>query len=118
MVATGLVITAAAACTGLTGITAGHFSVALILLGLGWNFGFVGASAMVLEMHRPEERTRVQAFNDFLVFGTMALASFSAGELLATEGWAAVNWVVFPPVVVALVALLVGSARRRAGVRV
>ena len=50
-----------------------HFWLTLILLGLGWNFGFVGASAMVLECHRPEERTRVQSLNDFIVFGTMAL---------------------------------------------
>jgi MFS family permease len=101
----GLVVTLAAAATGLAGTTVAHFSLALVLLGLGWNFGFVGASALVLETHRPEERTKVQAFNDFLVFGTVAVGSFSSGELLATHGWSAVNWVVFPPVAIALAVL-------------
>jgi predicted MFS family arabinose efflux permease len=92
-----------------------HFSAGLILLGLGWNFGFVGASALVLETHRPEERNKVQSFNDFLVFGTMAVGSFWSGHLLVTLGWAAINWVVFPPVTVALVALLASGLllRRR-----
>ena len=106
IVALGLAITAAAAITGLSGITVAHFWSALILLGIGWNFGFVGASAMVLEAHRPEERNKVQAFNDFLVFGTMAVGSFSSGQLLAAYGWDAVNWVVFPPVVFALIVLV------------
>lgn len=105
VVAAGLLLTGAAAATGLSGESAMHFSAGLMLLGLGWNFGFVGASAMVLEAHRPEERNKVQAFNDFLVFGTMAVGSFWSGHLLVTLGWAAVNWVVFPPVALALAVL-------------
>lgn len=106
VVAAGLLLLAGAAAAGLAGITPSHFIVGLVLLGIGWNFGFVGASAMVLETHRPEERTRVQSFNDFLVFGTMAVGSFSSGGLLTEYGWASVNWVVFPPVALALLALL------------
>ena len=106
VVAAGLLITVAAALTGLGGLDVWHFSVALVLLGLGWNFGFIGASALVLETHRPEERTRVQSFNDFLVFGTMAVGSFSSGQVLTRFGWAAVCEVVFPPVALAFVALL------------
>jgi len=105
IVAMGLLLTGGAALAGLSGLTVAHFSAGLILLGLGWNFGFVGASALVLETHRPEERNKVQSFNDFLVFGTMAVGSFWSGHLLITLGWAAVNWVVFPPVTLALVAL-------------
>ncbi len=118
VVAMGLLLTAAAAAVGLSGLTVGHFWVGLILLGLGWNFGFVGASALVLETHRPEERNKVQSFNDFLVFGTMALGSFWSGHLLVTLGWAAVNWVVFPPVSVALVVLATSGLllRRRIAV--
>ena len=118
VVAAGLVITAGAAATGLAGISAAHFSVALILLGLGWNFGFVGASSLVLETHRPEERTRVQSFNDFLVFGAMTLGSFASGELVTSGGWARVNEVVFVPVALALVALLATRppAARRAAI--
>ena len=116
-VALGFLAQAAAAMAGLTGIDVQHFSAALVLLGLGWNFAFLGASALVLETHRPEERTKVQAFNDFLVFGTMTFGSFSSGELLATKGWAAVNWLVFPAIAVSLAALLFLSQPRRAGTR-
>jgi MFS family permease len=119
VVAMGLVLEAAAATIGLTGITAMHFWATLIVLGIGWNFGFVGASALVLETHRPQERNKVQAFNDFLVFGTMAVGSFSSGQLLANYGWSAVNMVVYPPVFLGLVVLTLASfARRRRRLRV
>jgi len=113
VVAAGMVLLAGSAFTGLAGISPGHFILGLVLLGVGWNFGFVGASAMVLESHRPEERTRVQSFNDFLVFGTMAVGSFSSGGLLNAFGWAAVNWVVFPPVLLALCLLALTGWRKR-----
>jgi predicted MFS family arabinose efflux permease len=113
IVAAGFVIMITAAATGLQGITAAHFWAALILIGLGWNFAWVGASAMVVETHRPEERNKVQSFNDFLVFGFMAIASFSSGQMLAHSGWALVNWVVFPPVALGLVALLASGAFKR-----
>ncbi len=115
IVAAGLALEAVAAVIGLSGITAPHFWATLIVLGTGWNFGFVGASALVLETHTPAERTKVQAFNDFLVFGMMAIGSFSSGQLLANFGWSAVNVVVFPPVALGLVVLmLVWHAKRRA----
>src|SRR6201995_5757561 len=114
VVAAGLLLEAAAAVIGLSGITAIHFWATLIVLGVGWNLGFVGASALVLETHRPEERNKVQAFNDFLIFGMMAVGSFSSGQLLANYGWSAVNMVVYPPVLLGLVALSLASwARRR-----
>ena len=93
---------ATGAAIGLSGITAMHFWATLIVLGVGWNFAFIGASALVLETHRPQERNKVQAFNDFLVFGMMAVGSFSSGQLLAHYGWSAVNMVVFPPVLLGL----------------
>jgi MFS family permease len=117
VVAVGLLILAGAALVGLSGETLPLFVTAMVLLGLGWNFGFVGASAMVMETHRPEERNKVQAFNDFLVFGTMAVGSFTSGGLLAHYGWDSVNWVMFPPVAAGLLALAVGwfgRARARA----
>src|SRR5437879_840247 len=109
VVAIGLLLEAGAATIGLSGITAMHFWATLIVLGVGWNLSFVGASALVLETHRPQERNKVQAFNDFLVFGTMAVGSFSSGQLLANYGWSSVNLVVFPPVLLALTVLLVAS---------
>src|SRR3984957_12733803 len=118
VVAAGLLLEACGAIIGLSGITAMHFWGTLIVLGVGWNFGFVGASALVLETHRPQERNKVQAFNDFLVFGMMALGSFSSGQLLANYGWSAVNLVVFPPVLLGLAVLAtVSFARRRAAVQ-
>jgi MFS family permease len=113
IVALGLLLEAAGAGIGLSGVTAMHFWATLIVLGVGWNFSFVGASALVLETHRPQERNKVQAFNDFLVFGVMALGSFSSGQLLANYGWPAVNMVVFPPVLLGLAVLTLASFARR-----
>jgi MFS family permease len=113
IVTIGLLLEATAATIGLAGITAMHFSAALIVLGLGWNFGFVGASALVLEAHKPSEKNKVQAFNDFLIFGTMAVGSFASGQLLASHGWNAVNAVVFPPIAIGVCALLIDVMTRR-----
>src|SRR3954468_10681326 len=115
IVAVGLALEAVAAVIGLSGLTAMHFWATLAMLGVGWNFGFVGASALVLETHTQAERNKVQAFNDFLIFGLMAVGSFSSGQLLANFGWSAVNMVVFPPVALGLCVLsLVWFAKRRA----
>jgi MFS family permease len=117
VVAAGLALTAASAAIGLTGVDMAHFWLTLILLGIGWNFGFVGASALVLECHRPEERTRVQSLNDFLVFGTMAVGSFSSGGLLTAYGWDTVLWVSFIPLAVAVAALAATASSSRSGRR-
>ena len=103
--AVGLAVIAAAAAVGLSGLSVAHFWVALVLLGVGWNFGFIGATAMVMDCYRPEERAKVQGANDFLVFGSVALASFSSGGLLSAGGWQTINWLVFPPVAAALALL-------------
>ena len=110
----GLVLTGIAAAVGLGGLDVAHFWWSLILLGIGWNFGFLGASAMVLACHRPEEKTRVQSLNDFIVFGMMALGSFSSGGLLAAYGWNVVLWVSFIPLALAMGALL-ATLRRGSG---
>lgn len=111
VVMAGLLLTGLSAAVGLTGIEVAHFWATLVLLGVGWNFGFVGASALVLECHRPEEKTRVQSFNDFIVFGTMAAGSFASGTLLAAYDWAMVLWVSFIPLVLAVVILATTLAR-------
>ncbi|HZW73979.1 MAG TPA: MFS transporter, partial [Caldimonas sp.] len=71
----GLALIALAAVTGLSGITLQHYWIALVLLGLGWNFGWVGASALVVASHAPDEGPRVQSLNDFFVFGSMVVGS-------------------------------------------
>jgi MFS family permease len=93
-----------------------HFWLGLVLLGLGWNLSFIGATTMVTQCHRPEERNKVQAFNDFLIFGSMALSSFSSGQLLAYVGWQAINEVLFPTVFVAGSLLVWLALRKRADV--
>lgn len=110
----GLLLTALAAMVGLTGLSVAHFWIVLVLLGIGWNFGFIGATALVTDCYRPEERVKVQAANDFLVFGSVAIASFSAGGLLSAGGWESVNWLVFPPVAVALALVAWQGLHRRA----
>ena len=106
IVAVGLALEVAAAVVDLAGVTVVHFWAGLVLLGVGWNLAFIGASAMVVAAHRPEERTKVQSFNDFVVFGTMAVGSFSSGQMLAGGGWDLVNMIVFPPAAIALIALI------------
>ncbi|TWA76092.1 putative MFS family arabinose efflux permease [Azospirillum brasilense] len=110
----GLGLIAASAVVGLGGVDVTHFWVSLILLGVGWNFGFLGASALVLECHRPEEKTQVQSLNDFIVFGTMAVGSFASGGLLAAFGWDSVLWVSFVPLAAAIAALAVTASSRAA----
>lgn len=113
VVMAGLILTAAAAVTGLGGEDIGHFWGALVLLGLGWNFGFVGASAMVLDCHAPEERARVQSLNDFIVFGAMVVASLASGGVLTVYGWTMVCLVTLPPLALAAAALVLSGGLRR-----
>jgi predicted MFS family arabinose efflux permease len=110
----GFALIIVAAGIGIAGISLWHFWIGLALLGVGWNFAFIGATTMVTHCHRPNERNQVQAFNDFLVFGSMAIGSFSSGQLLASFGWATVNEVVFPVVLAASALLLWSALRRRA----
>jgi MFS family permease len=114
--AAGLVLLALSAVAGLAGTTVAHFWTALILLGVGWNFAFVGATTMVTDCYRPEERNKVQAFNDFLIFGSMAIGSFASGSMLAHFGWYLVNVVMFPVVAVAGAMLAWQTLRERARV--
>ena len=102
----GLTLLVGAAVVDLAGLSFGHFSGGLILLGLGWNFGFIGATTMVTQCYQPAEKSKVQAFNDFAVFATVALASLTSGKLFSASGWSAVNMALFPMVAVAVLALI------------
>jgi MFS family permease len=115
IVSIGLALLAGCAVVALMGLELAHFWTALVLLGLGWNFGFIGATAMLTDTYRPEERNLVQAVNDFLVFGFVAAASFSSGALLNAFGWATVNILVFPFVVLCIGLLIwLALAERKA----
>ena len=106
IIATGLAILAACGVVAMAGITFMHFSIALGLLGVGWNFGFIGATALLAGAHRPEERARVQGLNDFLVFGLVTVASFGSGALMSQIGWEAVNAAMLPALAMAAAALV------------
>lgn len=101
----GLVLIAGSGLLALAGLELLHFWGSLILLGVGWNFGFIGATAMVTDTYTPAERAKVQALNDFLVFGTVATASFGSGRLLNTSGWETINTLMLPLIAVVVVML-------------
>ena len=102
VMAVGLAILAAAGAVAFSGVDLPHFFGALILLGLGWNFGFIGATTMLTAAHAPEERGRMQGMNDLILFGGVTLASISSGGLMncsggtVQEGWHAVNLAMLP----------------------
>jgi MFS family permease len=98
----GMVVLIAAGLVGLLGLAFVHFAVALILLGLGWNFAFIGGTTMLTDCYRPSERGKVQAANDFGISALMAVASLSSGSLLANFGWNAVSYAIFPAAALAL----------------
>ncbi len=101
--AVGMLLLVGAAVAGLMGIRFENFAVGLILLGLGWNFGFIGGTTLLTTTYEAAERNKAQGLNDLLVFGTTAITSLSAGKLLAWFGWDGVNYAVFPMVVLSLV---------------
>ncbi|WP_434287275.1 MFS transporter [Celeribacter sp. SCSIO 80788] len=108
----GLVILGAAGVVAMMGVELENFFGALILLGVGWNFGFIGATAMLSSAHEPSERGRVQGMNDLIVFGGVTLASLASGGLLncsggsAQDGWIAVNLTMIPLLTLAGAALI------------
>lgn len=113
IVGIGLALLAACGVVAIAGLSLAHFWIALILLGVGWNFAYIGSTAMVTATHTASERGQVQGLNDSIVFGVVSLASLLAGFLQNTAGWVAVNVIIFPAVVIALAAL-VWLARRPA----
>ena len=112
IVGAGLTILAAAGAVALSGVELEHFFVALVLLGIGWNFGFIGATTMLASAHGAHERGRVQGMNDLIVFAGVTLASLSSGGLLnctggsIEEGWQLVNIAMLPFLVLAGGALI------------
>jgi MFS family permease len=105
IIASGLVLLIGCAAVALAGVSIAHFWGALVLLGVGWNFGFIGATTMVTRTYEPVEKERVQGLNDLLVFGWVAFASFSSGKLLVLGGWSLVNITLIPISFLCLAAL-------------
>jgi MFS family permease len=106
MVIAGMLILAACGAVNLMGLTLGHFWIALVLLGVGWNFAFIGATAMVTDCHSPAERAKVQGFNDFVIFSITTVGSLLAGYLLAKVGWGTINGALMPVTALCVIAVI------------
>jgi MFS family permease len=124
VVGLGLAILAAAGVVGLSGVELPNFFAALMLLGIGWNFGFIGATTMLAGAHSPAERGRVQGMNDMIVFGCVTIASLASGGLMNCSGgtpeagWSAVNYAMVPFLVLAGGALIWLALHKRRNVAV
>lgn len=112
----GLALLVGCAVVALSGIALWQFWTSLILLGLGWNFGFIGATAMVADTYSNAEKGKVQGFHDFILFGSVALSSLASGKVYNAWGWDMLNWIVFPVVFLCLAALAVQAVRTRRAV--
>lgn len=111
----GVVILAGSIAAALAGTALTNFWLALFLVGLGWNFMFIGGTTLLTDTYRPSERAKAQALNELLVFGSVAVASLSSGVLLQVVGWNAVNYGAVPLLLIAALALgLLTLARARA----
>ena len=111
---TGAVLLLAAVAAALLGIGILNFMVSMFLLGLGWNFLFVGGSTLLTEVHTAPERGKVQAAHDFMVFATTALGSFLSGQLLFNFGWERVNLMALPFIVAVTLLVIWFAFIRRA----
>jgi MFS family permease len=105
IVAAGLLILMGCAVVAATGIAIWNFWLALILLGMGWNFGFIGSTAIVASSYAPSEADKVQGFHDIVLFSVVALASFSAGKVFTHFGWTTMTFVIWPVTFICLAAL-------------
>ena len=114
IIAVGFALLVGCAVVALAGLSVANFWVALILLGVGWNFGFIGATSMVTETYRPSEKSAAQGFHDLVLFSSVALASLMSGGTLNAFGWDGLNWIVFPVAAACLVVLLATRRRRHA----
>lgn len=111
---TGLVLLGLHVAIAMSGSELLHFISALVLLGVGWNFLYVGGTTLLTEAYSPVEKAKVQAVNDFLIFGVVVAASFSSGVLLNAVGWRGVNVVALPFLAAAAALMLWFGMRRRA----
>jgi MFS family permease len=116
VIVAGVALVAGCVAVALNGTTVAHFWAALVLLGIGWNFMYTGGTALLTESYRPAEKAKTQGANEFIVFTTMGISSFSSGALVSAAGWEAMNAAALPvlAVVVAAVGWLAWLRSRRA----
>jgi predicted MFS family arabinose efflux permease len=110
----GILANSASLAVGFSGTTVWHFWLSLLLVGVGWNLMFVGGSTLVTRSYTPDERTKAQAANDFLIWTTVAVTSLSSGQLLHRHGWRSILVTATPLLALAAAAMLAGAIAARA----
>ncbi len=110
----GAVLMFACVTIAMSGVSLMHFWWALTLLGVGWNFLYIGGTTLLTEAYRPEERAKTQGFNDFLVFAAMTLSSLTSGMVVTGPGWAALNQLALPFLALTALATALLWLKRRA----
>jgi MFS family permease len=110
---TGVALSLCCVVIALSGLEVAHFWTALVLLGLGWNFMFVGGTTLLTECHTAAERGKAQGANDLAIFVTMIATSLSSGLLFTLQGWALMNKLAVPFLLLAGAAMFWLAARRR-----
>ena len=111
IISIGLVLLTVAGLVNLSGVSLGNFFIGLILIGVGWNFGFIGATTMLASFHSPSERGKVQGLNDLFVYGFVTIASIASGTLMncsgatPADGWSSVNLAMIPFLIIASISL-------------
>lgn len=113
VMAAGTVLLYVVVAIALSGISVPHFWLALVLLGIGWNFLYIGGTTLLTEACSPAERAKTQGANDSIIFLTMVLTSFASGVLIDAKGWEALNWLALPFITVVAAAVLWALARGR-----
>lgn len=116
LMAAGALLLYVVVAIALSGISVPHFWLALVLLGIGWNFLYIGGTTLLTEACAPAERAKTQGANDSIIFLTMMLTSFGSGVLIDAKGWEVLNWLALPFITVAAAAVLWLLARRRVAV--
>ena len=112
----GALLLYAVVAIALSGISVAHFWFALVLLGIGWNFLYIGGTTLIAESCSPPERAKTQGANDSIIFLTMMVTSFGSGVLIDARGWQTLNWLALPLITVAVVGVLWLLGRRRTAV--
>jgi MFS family permease len=113
----GTVLACACIAVALSGLEVMHFWFALVLLGIAWNFMYLGATTLLTETHTPAERGKVQGVNDMAISSTMVLSSLSVGALFSYKGWQIMNALATPFIVLCAIAIVWLAIARRARVR-
>ena len=117
IVAVGGALLTISAIIALSGLSYGHFMIGLIILGVGWNFAFIGGTTMLASVYKPQERAKAQSLNDFCVFSLVALSALTTGQVLDASGWSTVVTIVIPAglIVFTLVVLLIAFGNKPVG---